>query len=1026
VSPDPQLCGAGYFCRAGAATSTPCPERFYCPAGSNQPIVCPIGSFCSDRSGNHTVCEDGFFCPAQSSAKTSCSKFDTYCQGGKTFPVDVGNYSMPLDDYAKPRTGQQMCEPGYSCTGGVRRLCSPGKNCSQPRTGEAQPCAEGFFCNDENPSPQSCGDGYLCRTGAELPTACTPTRESAEDTYYGQFCAGGRLQTVRPGYYATPVDSSHAPLLNASSAAGEVAMVLLGGELPCGCNNGACPPASNWTTRDTVAGSNAPGLEMCCSAEAGYVCLGLGSDRGLRKAVSKGLKKVKATLNGELCGEGQEDCFAFSAETGCAKGSLCEAGEERECLDADGNPALCEEGVVKDGGCDESDQKVAPAGTCTACRPNHYALDGACASCPPREFAEACPVSGDNKTSFTLKAGFWFCTGQLSSNGTCFGETFVVNGSTQFIPCADGVSCAATRVEGLVGGLRSRWKMVCPEGTRGIGCAECSDGGYGKSVDGTCKLCPSQATMLASGAVVFTAFASFFFWFLKKSVHAPPDTEAGGGGGAAATKSGHVEEEQAHTAAMAVPRIITNHLYLTGLLKNLNVDWGGTLNSLFSFAKAASGNVPPFVDCAFGMTVFQTFRVYMMLPALAFAGPLAVLAAVVAAQKARRRFGGGGGGGGGGGKIRVLGTTVTHVFRTSVLILLYLLYPTIAQQTFQMLDCVTVMGMPYLRADVTQLCSGAEYDSNRSIALFVLATFVPAFPALIFGLMWRKRKRLSERKIQQRYLFLCAFSLCLFVCCCCAARRPPPPPRACHSLTRSPPSPPRTHTDGGFQLQYFWWEVLVMLRELACVGLFVFYGQGVDGYQVYWGLAVLLVSLLLHLQFAPFENQREQRLETMSLLTINFTLFASLGIILGGYDGGQKQTTTSAIVLINFAMIVLFAREIVRMVYAKAKDSGVVKRAAGFKATAQSVRFAMGLSRTASEDKRAKAARTSVIVAHVEEGAREHRERGWSGFGDTGAVPSMDNPLHQKAAAADKFAALGRRARQMSAENLRTRQSSDA
>ena len=169
-----------------------------------------------------------------------------------------------------------------------------------------------------------------------------------------------------------------------------------------------------------------------------------------------------------------------------------------------------------------------------------------------------------------------------------------------------------------------------------------------------------------------------------------------------------------------------------------------------------------------------------------------------------------------------------------------------------------------------------------------------------------------------------------------------------------------------------------------------------------------------------------QRLETMSLLTINFTLFASLGIILGGYDGGQKQTTTSAIVLINFAMIVLFAREIVRMVYAKAKDSGVVKRAAGFKATAQSVRFAMGLSRTASEDKRAKAARTSVIVAHVEEGAREHRERGWSGFGDTGAVPSMDNPLHQKAAAADKFAALGRRARQMSAENLRTRQSSDA
>ena len=793
VSPDPQLCGDGYFCRAGSATRTPCPERFYCPAGSHQPIVCPIGSFCSYRSGNHTVCEDGFFCPAQSSKKASCGNADVYCAGGERLAVDVGNYSMPLDDDPKQRTGQQMCEPGYSCTGGVRSLCSPGKNCSQPRTGEAQPCAEGFFCNDENPSPQSCGDGYLCRTGAELPTACTPTRESAEDTYYGQFCAGGRLQTVRPGYYATPVDSSHAPLLNASSAAGEVAMVLLGGELPCGCNNGACPPASNWTTRDTVAGSNAPGLEMCCSAEAGYVCLGLGSDRGLRKAVSKGLKKVKATLDGELCGEGQVDCFAFSSETVCAKGSLCEAGEERECLDADGNPALCEEGVVKDGGCDESDQKVAQEGTCTACRPNHYALDGACASCPPREFAEACPVSGDNKTSFTLKAGFWFCTGQLSSNGTCFAETFVVNGSTQFIPCADGVSCAATRVEGLAGGLRSRWKMVCPEGTRGIGCAECDDEGYGKSVDGTCKLCPSRTTMLASGAAVFTAFAAFFFWFLKKSVHAPPDTEACG---AAATKSGRVEEEHAHTAAMAVPRIITNHLYLTGLLKNLNVDWGVTLNSLFSFAKAASGNVPPFVDCAFGMTVFQTFRIYMMLPALAVAGPLAVLCAFVAVQKARRRFGSGGGGSGG--KIRVLGTTVTHVFRTSVLILLYLLYPTIAQQSFQMLDCVTVMGTPYLRADVTQLCSGAEYDSNRSIALFVLATFVPAFPALIFGLMWRKRKRLAERKIQQRYLFLCA-CVALIACCCAAALpRPPacPPSRACslaHSLTRLPP-PPTTHT----------------------------------------------------------------------------------------------------------------------------------------------------------------------------------------------------------------------------------------
>jgi hypothetical protein len=780
-------------------------------------------------------------------------------------PIDVrtGYYSTPTDSDPNMRTGQAKCEVGFYCLAGKREQCNTGFDCSQEGSTIQTPCDEGWFCEQGKDKVQ-CEPGLRCARGTTEKIPCLPSDNTAKN-YDDSYCRDGKDHKARPGYYAIqlPGDAGHSA------------------QLPCACKIGVCTNQSDTTdisgiTEWQVVDGVLVPEQRCCNF-FGRFCR-----QGKPQEITTGQRAYASTSNDK------EATWAIVREVDCAANKLCVNGMQKNCVNDDGSNALCENGILQVGKNCTKTGSVPQDGVCKQCASDEYAHQPTleCVKCPAKQEPEVAYCQGQTSVNnIKLLDGFWFCTGIVqATDGACVGSNYIVDENTTFVKCEEDCSPKPAWIDTEEGPRHAFWEMDCPEGATGIKCALC-DEGYGKAASGECQKCPKIATMIVTGIIVAFIFSALFFWFLKKAV--------------AEQENQDEREKGQQVSSMVVPRIVANHLYLMGLLKNVNVDWGSQLSAVFALARAASGNMPPFMDCAFGFSYFQTFLIYMMLPPLAAAIPMMALGALAVVTKIRKRIGlttqkik----------EFRVLGTSPTHVCRTSVVLLLYLLYPAIAQNAFQMIDCSievqtfdsldpstrVPVTLSFLRADPKIECSQPKYQWYRGVAYFVIATFVPAFPAIVFGLLWRKRHRLDEDKVRQRYLFLY----------------------------------------GGFKTEFFCWEVLIMIRELLCAALFVFDGQGVGGYQVYWGLCILLVSLTLHLRFQPFVNDKEQGLETLSLVVVTFTLFIGFGIELGGFSSSEANASRIIILLVNIVALIYFASQFLGVVFQKVASADIVQKVA--------------------------------------------------------------------------------------------------
>ena len=65
---------------------------------------------------------------------------------------------------------------------------------------------------------------------------------------------------------------------------------------------------------------------------------------------------------------------------------------------------------------------------------------------------------------------------------------------------------------------------------------------------------------------------------------------------------------------------------MTGFMSQLQLDWGSVLRQLFNLAKASSGGLPPFIDCA-GVSFEAEMAATQMLPLVVPTLPLLMLGA---------------------------------------------------------------------------------------------------------------------------------------------------------------------------------------------------------------------------------------------------------------------------------------------------------------------------------------------------------------------------------------------------------------
>ncbi|GMF50831.1 unnamed protein product [Phytophthora fragariaefolia] len=246
------VCPVGYACPegTGSATTWPCEQGTFCPAGSAKPrtprrgthvvdvrateeVACPVGSFCSpdEAPGSSRLCPGGtfgnvtglgsaacsgpclagYYCPRGSTSATqlTCGGVDVFCPTGSAFPTQVspGHYTVGGVVLAKgslttdaleaerekdkvTRVAQRPCEPGHYCVGGERFECPAGTYGSS--TGLSTPECSG-----------PCASGYYCPVGSAVATAVACDTSTA-------FCPQGSAVPTRTdrGYCAISVNST--------------------------------------------------------------------------------------------------------------------------------------------------------------------------------------------------------------------------------------------------------------------------------------------------------------------------------------------------------------------------------------------------------------------------------------------------------------------------------------------------------------------------------------------------------------------------------------------------------------------------------------------------------------------------------------------------------------------------------------------------------------------------------------------------------------------------------------------------
>jgi hypothetical protein len=175
---------AGYYTTGGATSAT----QFPCSSGRWG----GSGQTTSQCSG---PCSAGYKCAQGSSSSTAseCGSAAVYCPEGVSaaLVVQSGYYSVGGSSVST-RTSQQICEAGYYCENGERKLCPVGRYGSGTGLSTSDctgPCKAGFYC----PAGSTSATAEECDSGATGNTYCPEGATSKS--------------TVSAGYYSTPLTS---------------------------------------------------------------------------------------------------------------------------------------------------------------------------------------------------------------------------------------------------------------------------------------------------------------------------------------------------------------------------------------------------------------------------------------------------------------------------------------------------------------------------------------------------------------------------------------------------------------------------------------------------------------------------------------------------------------------------------------------------------------------------------------------------------------------------------------------------
>lgn len=285
-------------------------------------------------------------------------------------------------------------------------------------------------------------------------------------------------------------------------------------------------------------------------------------------------------------------------------------------------------------------------------------------------------------------------------------------------------------------------------------------------------------------------------------------------------------------------------MQVMGLMNDFDVPWPASVEQLWSVTGSAS-TVPvsaSFVTCTLQLSYYARFW-------LAATAPLTGAAVLLVMPLYNR-----------------LVSTSAHWgrYRTGVLVISVLLYPTTAREVVRMLDCSEDLGgASYLRADFRVSCDTAKHSAHVAVAVVVLLVYCCGLPIATAATLHRRYKAgtLHADRTRRRFLFLM----------------------------------------DGFTDRRASWESVVLLRKFAIVTISAVLGG--TPYQVYYGVLVVVLALAANVFGRPYVDAHQGRMENASLTASSVSLYAGLLYTIGGLGEGTKALVALVVFAVNLTFI---------------------------------------------------------------------------------------------------------------------------
>ena len=237
-----------------------------------------------------------------------------------------------------------------------------------------------------------------------------------------------------------------------------------------------------------------------------------------------------------------------------------------------------------------------------------------------------------------------------------------------------------------------------------------------------------------------------------------------------------------------------------------------------------------------------------------------------------------------------VGLRSMDVYTVTVLVIIFLIYPSLMKELAMMLTCTDAVCVDlerchrFLEEDPSIDCEESKYKTYRTLSFFFFFLYGFGLPLAGLALLYRNLDALCTKEVMSTLGFLYS----------------------------------------GYRLKRWYWEMIIMIRKMLIVFIVVFLARNAE-YQMWAAMWTIAFFLSLNVLLRPFKFVVLWKLESLSLVCIMTTL--NLGLFyFADLSKMEEDLLTYFILAINVIVLLTFVinivREVLKEIYAVVDKDG--------------------------------------------------------------------------------------------------------